>query len=67
MTASIKTNRILALCTPEVSSTLKETDDDVEFVKDMEGPVCEESEDITTNKNDIHTELRLFTLDFSES
>ena len=45
MTAPIKTNRILALCTPEVSSTLKETDDDVEFATDMEEPVCEGSEE----------------------
>ena len=45
MTAPIKTNRILALCMPEVSSTLKETDDDVEFVTDMEKPVCEGSEE----------------------
>ena len=45
MTAPIKTNRIVALCTPEVSSTLKETDDDVEFATDMEEPVCEGSEE----------------------
>ena len=45
MTAPIKTNRILALCRPEVSSTLKETDDDVEFATDMEEPVCEGSEE----------------------
>ena len=45
MTAPIKTNRILALCTPEVSSTLKETDDDVEFATDMEEPVCKGSEE----------------------
>ena len=45
MTAPIKTSRILALCTPEVSSTLKETDDDVEFVTDIEEPVCEGSEE----------------------
>ena len=44
VTASIKTNKILTLRTPEVSSTLKETDDDVEFVTDMEEPVCEGSE-----------------------
>ena len=44
MTASIKTNRMLAFYTPEVSSTLKETDDDVEFATDMEEPVCEGSE-----------------------
>ena len=44
MTASIKTNRMLALCTPEVSNILKETDDDVEFATDMEEPVCEGSE-----------------------
>ena len=43
MTASIKTNRILALHMPEVSSTLKETDDDVEFATDTEEPVCEGS------------------------
>ena len=30
---------------------VKETDDDVEFATDMEEPVCEGSEDITTNKN----------------
>ena len=41
----IKTNRILALRTPEVSSTLKETDDDVEFATDMEEPVCKGSEE----------------------
>ena len=45
MTAPIKTNRILALCKPEVFSTLKETDDDVEFAMDMEEPVCEGSEE----------------------
>ena len=45
MTATIKTNRILALCTPEVSSMLQETDDDVEFATDMEEPVCEGSEE----------------------
>ena len=45
MTAPIKTNRILALCTPEVSSTLKETDDDVEFATNMEEPVYEGSEE----------------------
>ena len=45
MAAPIKTNRILALRTPEVSSTLKETDDDVEFATDMEEPVCEGSEE----------------------
>ena len=45
MTAPIKTNRILALCTPEVSSTLKETDYDVVFATDMEEPVCEGSEE----------------------
>ena len=45
MTVPIKTNRILALRTPEVSSTLKETDDDVEFATDMEEPVCEGSEE----------------------
>ena len=39
MTAPIKTNRILALRTPEVS------DDDVEFATDMEEPVCEGSEE----------------------
>ena len=44
MTASIKTNRIMALCIPEVSSSLKEMDDDVEFATDMEEPVCEGSE-----------------------
>ena len=36
---------ILALRTPEVSSTLKETGDDVEFATDMEEPVCEGSEE----------------------
>ena len=46
---------------------VKEMDDDVEFATDMEEPVCEGSEEQTTNKKDIHTELRLFTLDFSES
>ena len=45
MTVPIKTNRILALCTPEVSSMLKEMDDDVEFATDMEEPVCEGSEE----------------------
>ena len=45
MTSPIKTNRILALCTPEVSSMLKETDDDVEFATDMEEPLCEGSEE----------------------
>ena len=45
MTAIIKTSRILALRTSEVSSTLKETDDDVEFATDMEEPVCEGSEE----------------------
>ena len=41
----IKTNRILALRMPEVSSMLKGTYDDVEFVTDMEEPVCEGSEE----------------------
>ena len=45
VTAPIKTNRILSLRTPEVSSTLKETDEDMEFVTDMEEPVCEGSEE----------------------
>ena len=45
MTAPIKTNTILALCTPKVSSTLKEMDDDVEIATDMEEPVCEGSEE----------------------
>ena len=45
MTAPIKTNRKLALRTPEVSSTLKEMDDDVEFATDMEEPVCKGSEE----------------------
>ena len=45
MTAPIKTNRIKTLHMPEVSSTLKETDDDVEFATDMEEPVCEGSEE----------------------
>ena len=45
MTAPIKTNRILALRTPEVSSTLKETDDNMEFATDMEEPVCVGSEE----------------------
>ena len=44
MTAPIKTNRIMALRTPEVSRTLKEKDYDVEFATDMEEPVCEGSE-----------------------
>ena len=44
MTTPIKTNKIMALCTPEVSSMLNETDDDVEFATDMEEPVCEGSE-----------------------
>ena len=35
----------MVLCTPEVSSTLKETDDDVEFATDMEEPVCVGSEE----------------------
>ena len=45
MTPPIKTNRILALRMPEVSSTLKEKDDDVQFATDMEEPVCEGSEE----------------------
>ena len=45
MTVPIKTNKILALRPPKVSSTLKETDDDVEFATDMEEPVCEGSEE----------------------
>ena len=45
MTVSIKTNRILALYTPEVSSTLKEMDDDVECATNVEEPVCEGSEE----------------------
>ena len=45
MTAPIKTNRILALRTPEVSSTLEEMDNDVEFATDMEEPVCKGSEE----------------------
>ena len=45
MTAPIETIKILALCTPEVSSMLKETDDDVELATDMEEPVCEGSEE----------------------
>ena len=67
MTAPVKTNRILALHTPEVSSMLKETDDDVEFVTDMEEPVCEGSEEHNHQQEDINTELQLFTLDFTES
>ena len=35
----------MALRTPEVSSTLKEMDDDVEFATDMEESVCEGSEE----------------------
>ena len=45
MTAPIKTNRILALRMPKVSSMLKETDDDMEFAMDMEEPVYEGSEE----------------------
>ena len=45
VTAPIKTNRILVLYTPEVSSMLKEMDDDVVFATDMEEPVCEGSEE----------------------
>ena len=37
--------RILALRTPEVTSMLKETDNDVAFATDMEEPVCEGSEE----------------------
>ena len=47
MTAPIKTNRILALRTPEVSSTLKETDENVAFAMDMEEPVYKGSEEHT--------------------
>ena len=36
----------MALRTPEVSITLKETDDDVRFATVMEEPVCEGSEDV---------------------
>ena len=35
----------MALHTSEVSSTLKEMDDDMEFAMDMEEPVCVRSED----------------------
>ena len=35
----------MALHTPEVSSMLKNTDDNVEFAMDMEEPVCDRSED----------------------
>ena len=35
----------MTLRTPEISSMLKETDDDVEFATDMEEPVCEGSEE----------------------
>ena len=41
----IETNNIVGLCTPEVSSMLNNTDDNVEFVMDMEEPVSKESED----------------------
>ena len=45
LTASFKTNRIMALCMPEVSRMLKDMNDDVKFTSDMEDPVCEGSED----------------------
>ena len=45
MTAPIKTTRLLTLHTVEVSSMIKETDDDVEFATDMGEPVCEGSEE----------------------
>ena len=67
MTASIKTNRILALRMPEVSSTLKETDDDVEFATDMEDPVCEGSEEHYHQQERHPHGITVVTLDFSES
>ena len=45
LTASTKTNRIMGLCAPEVSSMRKDMDDNIEFATDMEEPVCEVSED----------------------
>ena len=41
MTA-IRTNRVTALRMPKVLNMLKDTNDDVELVMDMEEPVCEE-------------------------
>ena len=35
----------MALCTPKVSSMLKNTDDKMEFSIDMEDPVCKGSKD----------------------
>ena len=45
-TTSIKTNRIMALRKPEISSILKDIDDYVEFATDnMEEPKCKGSEE----------------------
>ena len=63
MTAPIKTNGILVLCTSEISSTLKETDDDVELATDMEEAVCEGSEE----HNHQQERPQGIILDFSES
>ena len=67
MTAPLKTNRILALSTPEVSSTLKESDDDVEFATDMEEPVCEGSEEHNHQQEQHPHGITVFSLDFSKS
>ena len=61
-------NRILALCTPEVSRTLKETDDDVEFATDMEEPVCEGSEEHNHQlKSPMHMAVMAKFLHFENS
>ena len=67
MTVPIKkTSRIMKLRTPEVSSTLKETNDNVEFATDMEELVCEGSEEHNQQERHPHGNTE-FTSDFSKS
>ena len=54
----------MGLCTSEVSSMLRDTNDDVEFVMDMEEPVSKESED-ENHQQDKHPHG--FTNVFSKS
>ena len=56
----------MALCMPEVSSTLKETDDDVEFTTDMEEPVCSGTEEHNHQQERHPHGITEFTLDFSK-